>query len=385
MKCWDLVDYKDYYKILGVPKTRDATRRSRPPTASSRASTTRRQQGRRQGGGALQGDQRGQRGPVRPRQAAAVRPARRDWASYRPGAGGPGPGRRAGRGRPSTSAARTWAGSPTSSARSSGAAAGFGGGRSGGPAAVRRLREVFGRRRPTSRADVETRSSSRWTRSCGAPAHGAGRRRARRRKVEVKIPPGVREGRACAWPERAATGARGGPRGRPLPAREEASASRLRAQGRRPATPVTVPLTTAVLGGEVPVPTLDGPVGSRSRPARRPAASFRLRNHGLPRLEAGGGRGDLLATLSVDLPASCRHAREGALRGAAADRALSIRASRQRDTAHAEHPRTRDRYTGLALPLPRSGFRRRRLDEIDAGRGPGRRPGISRLSGATPR
>jgi DnaJ-class molecular chaperone len=28
---------------------------------------------------------------------------------------------------------------------------------------------------------------------------------------------------------------------------------------------------------------------------------FRLRGHGLPRLE-GGGRGDLLATLAVDLP-----------------------------------------------------------------------------------
>ena len=30
---------------------------------------------------------------------------------------------------------------------------------------------------------------------------------------------------------------------------------------------------------------------------------FRLRNHGLPRLETGGGRGDLLATLERRLPA----------------------------------------------------------------------------------
>jgi curved DNA-binding protein len=29
---------------------------------------------------------------------------------------------------------------------------------------------------------------------------------------------------------------------------------------------------------------------------------FRLRNHGLPRLEPGGGRGDVLATLNVELP-----------------------------------------------------------------------------------
>jgi DnaJ-class molecular chaperone len=68
--------------------------------------------------------------------------------------------------------------------------------------------------------------------------------------------------------------------------------------------PVTVPLTTAVLGGEVQVPTLDGPVGIKVPPGSRPGRLFRLRNHGLPRLEAGGGRGDLLASLSVDLPAS---------------------------------------------------------------------------------
>jgi curved DNA-binding protein len=61
------------------------------------------------------------------------------------------------------------------------------------------------------------------------------------------------------------------------------------------------PLTTAVLGGEVQVPTLDGPVGIKV-PAGTPAGRvFRLRGHGLPRLE-GGGRGDLLATLAVDLP-----------------------------------------------------------------------------------
>ena len=48
-----------------------------------------------------------------------------------------------------------------------------------------------------------------------------------------------------------------------------------------------MPLTTAVLGGEVAVPTLDGPVGIKIPPGSRPAALFRLRDHGLPRLEAG--------------------------------------------------------------------------------------------------
>jgi DnaJ-class molecular chaperone len=68
-------------------------------------------------------------------------------------------------------------------------------------------------------------------------------------------------------------------------------------------TTVSVPLTTAVLGGEASVPTLDGPVDIKI-PAGTPVGrTFRLRGHGLPRLE-GGGRGDVLATLSVELPST---------------------------------------------------------------------------------
>jgi DnaJ-class molecular chaperone len=67
-------------------------------------------------------------------------------------------------------------------------------------------------------------------------------------------------------------------------------------------TTVRVPLTTAVLGGEAQVPTLDGPVGIKVPPGTPAGRAFRLRGHGLPRLEHGGGRGDLLATLAVDLP-----------------------------------------------------------------------------------
>jgi DnaJ-class molecular chaperone len=33
---------------------------------------------------------------------------------------------------------------------------------------------------------------------------------------------------------------------------------------------------------------------------------FRLRGHGLPRLERGGGRGDLLATLAVAIPGNLK-------------------------------------------------------------------------------
>ena len=67
-------------------------------------------------------------------------------------------------------------------------------------------------------------------------------------------------------------------------------------------TSVSVPLTTAVLGGEAEVPTLEGPIGIKIPPGSRAGRTFRLRGHGLPKLEASGEKGDLLAVLAVALP-----------------------------------------------------------------------------------
>jgi DnaJ-class molecular chaperone len=57
-----------------------------------------------------------------------------------------------------------------------------------------------------------------------------------------------------------------------------------------------------VLGGEAQVPTMDGPIGIKIPPGSRPGRTFRLRGHGLPRLESPAEKGDLLAVLVVDLP-----------------------------------------------------------------------------------
>ena len=82
-------------------------------------------------------------------------------------------------------------------------------------------------------------------------------------------------------------------------------------------TTLRAPLTAAVLGGEAQVPTLEGTVGIKI-PAGTPAGQvFRLRGHGLPKLGASGERGDLLATLAVELPRTLTDEAEGAVRGAA--------------------------------------------------------------------
>jgi curved DNA-binding protein len=124
---------------------------------------------------------------------------------------------------------------------------------------------------------------------------------AKPRRVEVKIPPGVREGsrvRVAGEGGRGAAGRRGDlylrVRIAPDPTFDR--------KGDDLATTVRVPLTAAVLGGEAQVPTLDGPVGIRIPPETPAGQVFRLRGHGLPKQGEKGQRGDLLATLAVELP-----------------------------------------------------------------------------------
>ena len=118
----------------------------------------------------------------------------------------------------------------------------------------------------------------------------------------MKIPAGVRDGSRVRVAGEGGPGGRGGARGDLYLRVKVIPHPLFERKGEDLQVAVTVPLTTAVLGGEVSVPTLDGPLGIKVPPGSRPGRVFRLRNHGLPRLEPGGGRGDVLATLGVDLP-----------------------------------------------------------------------------------
>jgi DnaJ-class molecular chaperone len=186
-----------------------------------------------------------------------------------------------------------------------GAGGGFGGGRSaGGATGGGGFEDLFGRARQPRGADVEGSvdlTLDEVLRGTTRTVNLEGEGGATARKIEVRIPAGVADGtRVRAAGEGAgSSGARGDLylRVRVLPHPQfERAGSDLK-------TAVTVPLTTAVLGGEAMVPTLDGPVGIKVPAGSRPGRTFRLRGHGLPRLEAGGGKGDLLASLGVELPA----------------------------------------------------------------------------------
>jgi curved DNA-binding protein len=67
-------------------------------------------------------------------------------------------------------------------------------------------------------------------------------------------------------------------------------------------TKVDVDLYTAVLGGEVKVPTLSGDVILTIPPGSQPGQTFRLKGRGMPRLRDPSKKGDLFAELKVNIP-----------------------------------------------------------------------------------
>jgi DnaJ-class molecular chaperone len=118
--------------------------------------------------------------------------------------------------------------------------------------------------------------------------------------LRVRIPPGAEDGTRVRLAGKGQEGALGGPPGdlylklrvRPHPffTREGAD---LRVE-----IPITVP--EAILGAKVEVPTPDGPVTLTVPPRSRSGQTLRLRGKGASRRT--GGRGDLYARLSVELP-----------------------------------------------------------------------------------
>ena len=139
--------------------------------------------------------------------------------------------------------------------------------------------------------------------------HGATRRLSLKhdghaRTVDVRIPAGVGEGsrvRVSGEGEHGAGGASAGDlylrvRLAPHPLFER--------KGRDLYVKVSVPVTTAVLGGEADVQTLAGkPARLRIPPLTQNGQVFRLKGYGMPAVGKPDDKGDLYARVEVQLPA----------------------------------------------------------------------------------
>lgn len=123
----------------------------------------------------------------------------------------------------------------------------------------------------------------------------------RTKTLEVKIPAGVREGSRIRIAGQGGRGINGGPPGDLYLRVHLVHDPQFTLEGDNLRTEVEVPLYTAILGGEVTVPTLDRPVVLRIPPGTQNGQVFRLRGKGMLSLRTGE-RGDLLVKVKVVLP-----------------------------------------------------------------------------------
>jgi curved DNA-binding protein len=122
------------------------------------------------------------------------------------------------------------------------------------------------------------------------------------RRLEVKIPPGVRTGSKVRVAGEGGPGMAGGVSGDLYLEVTVLPHFVFEREGDDLRCEVTVGLYTAVLGGEVNVPTLSGDVMLKIPPETQGGRTFRLRGKGLPSLRHPQKHGDLYAKLRIQIP-----------------------------------------------------------------------------------
>ena len=131
--------------------------------------------------------------------------------------------------------------------------------------------------------------------------HGSGRGTSAR-TIQARIPAGVKDGQRIRLRGKGAPGENGGPAG-DLYVTVKVSPHRIFARsGDNLTLDVPVSFDEAALGAEIKIPTLGGAPVTLRIPAGTPnGRTFRVRGKGAPK--ADGSKGDLLATVQVQVPA----------------------------------------------------------------------------------
>jgi molecular chaperone DnaJ len=137
-------------------------------------------------------------------------------------------------------------------------------------------------------------------RPCGN-CSGEGLERAEK-AIEVDVPPGVSTGDYITLRGQGNAGMRGGPRGDLVVVIEVEEDPRFARDGADLVYELPISYTQAVLGAEIEIPTVDSVARLRIPAGTQSGRILRLRERGLPRLQAGG-RGDLLVQVIVWIPA----------------------------------------------------------------------------------
>ena len=137
------------------------------------------------------------------------------------------------------------------------------------------------------------------------------------RESALGIPRGARDGTKVRLTGEGHPGVYGGPPGNLYLVVEVAEDPQFTRDGDNLAVDVKVDALTAMLGGEVSVPTLSGKLRMKVRPGTQAGQKLRLAGKGMPKLRSDDAFGDLLARVVITVPAQLTHeqrARAEALR-----------------------------------------------------------------------
>ena len=129
---------------------------------------------------------------------------------------------------------------------------------------------------------------------------GTGRVR-KNTRIVVNVPAGIDNGQTISMRGEGEAGLRGGPRGDLYISVTVRPHKLFQRRGYDLYLEMPIPFTTAALGGEITVPTLRESVRYTVPAGTQSGATFRLREQGVPRLH-NQGRGDLLVKVYIDVP-----------------------------------------------------------------------------------
>lgn len=121
------------------------------------------------------------------------------------------------------------------------------------------------------------------------------------RQVEVRIPPGVKDGQVIRLRGQGMGGRKGGPPGDAMITVNIAPHPRIHREGKDLRMDIPITLQEAVLGGKIEVPTLSGSVAVTVPPHSNSGKTLRLKGKGLP-ASGSDQAGDLYIKLVIALP-----------------------------------------------------------------------------------
>lgn len=122
------------------------------------------------------------------------------------------------------------------------------------------------------------------------------------RRLEIRIPPGVKTGSKVRYAGEGTPGSNGAPSGDLYLKVRVTDNPSFERSGDDLHTEVPVNLYTLILGGEATVPTLKGQLALKIPPETQSGKTFRLAGQGMPRLNQPNSFGDLYAQVRAVLP-----------------------------------------------------------------------------------